>query len=71
MEPALFHLGHTDDYHTMLLNLLERHPSTKIVCIGFSLGANIITKYLGEQGKNKISNIIGAISICQGYNALE
>ncbi|OXU18709.1 hypothetical protein TSAR_001963, partial [Trichomalopsis sarcophagae] len=70
-SPRIFTYGHTDDYHTMLKNLLEKHPSTKIVCIGFSLGGNLVTKYMGEQGTNKLSNIIGGISICQGYNAIE
>lgn len=63
--------GHTDDYHTMIQSLVEKHPNTKIICIGFSLGGNLVTKYLGERGSNKLSNIIGGISICQGYNALE
>lgn len=69
--PSFFLLGHTDDYHMMLQNLIEQHPNTRIVCIGFSLGGNLVTKYLGERGLNKLSNIIGGISICQGYNALE
>lgn len=67
--------GHTDDYHMMLQSLIEKHPNTKIICIGFSLGGNLVTKYLGEPNKlggpNKLANIIGGISICQGYNALE
>lgn len=66
-----FVTGHTEDYHIMLKHLLDKHSSTKIVCIGFSLGGNIVTKYLGEQGTNKLSNIIGGISICQGYDAIE
>ncbi|XP_014211316.1 abhydrolase domain-containing protein 2 [Copidosoma floridanum] len=70
-SPRIFSYGHTEDYHMMLKNLLEKHSNTKIVCVGFSLGGNIITKYLGEQGTNKLSNIIGGISICQGYNAIE
>lgn len=69
--PRIFTYGHTDDYNTMLQNLIEQHPNTRIVCIGFSLGGNLVTKYLGERGLNKLSNIIGGISICQGYNALE
>lgn len=63
--------GHTDDYHMMLQSLMEKHPNTKIICIGFSLGGNLVTKYLGERRSNKLSNIIGGISICQGYNAIE
>lgn len=55
----------------MLQNLVEKHPNTKIVCIGYSLGGNLVTKYLAERGSNKMPNIIGGISICQGYNAIE
>lgn len=69
--PRIFTYGHTEDYHVMLQSLIEKHPNTKIVCIGFSLGGNLVTKYLGERSSNKLSNIIGGISICQGYNALE
>lgn len=63
--------GHTDDYSAMLQHLVEQHPNTKIVCIGYSLGGNLVTKYLGEHGSQKLPNIIGGISICQGYNALK
>lgn len=69
--PRIFTYGHTDDYHMMLQSLIEKHPNTKIICIGFSLGGNLVTKYLGERGSNKLSSIIGGISICQGYNAIE
>ncbi|XP_043507361.1 abhydrolase domain-containing protein 2 isoform X1 [Frieseomelitta varia] len=69
--PRIFTYGHTDDYHMMLQSLMEKHPNTKIICIGFSLGGNLVTKYLGERGSNKLSSIIGGISICQGYNAIE
>lgn len=69
--PRIFTYGHTDDYDKMLHSLIEKHPNTRIICIGFSLGGNLVTKYLGERGSNKLCNIIGGISICQGYNALE
>ncbi|XP_043465605.1 abhydrolase domain-containing protein 2 [Leptopilina heterotoma] len=69
--PRIFTYGHTDDYHVMLQNLIEKHPATQIVCIGFSLGGNLVTKYMGERGSNKMSHIIGGISVCQGYNAIE
>ena len=63
-------IGDTSDYHEMLRNLIERHPDTKIICIGFSMGGNIVTKYLGEKRDNRSKRIIGAISVCQGYCAL-
>ncbi|KAJ8941654.1 hypothetical protein NQ314_010299 [Rhamnusium bicolor] len=69
--PRIFSYGTTDDYHAMIKSLTTRHPNTKIVCVGFSLGGNLITKYLGEKIKDKPPTIIGGISICQGYCALE
>lgn len=62
--------GHTEDYNYMVENLLDRYPNTKLILVGFSLGGNLITKYLGEDRKRS-SNIIGGISICQGYTAIE
>lgn len=54
-------LGHTTDYAEMIKNLVKRYPTTKIVAIGFSLGGNLITKYLGETEIRKPDNIIGKI----------
>lgn len=65
------YVGHTGDYNEMVKSLIERHPNTKLVCIGFSLGGNLVTKYMGEDEKKRPRNIIGGISICQGYSATE
>lgn len=64
-------VGHTNDFHEMINHLIAKHANAKIVCVGFSLGGNLITKYMGEIDRNKPSHIIGAISICQGYCAIE
>lgn len=66
-----FFTGHTDDFATMIDNLNCKYPTSKLIAVGFSLGGNLITKYLGEVQKCKPTNIIGGISICQGYNAVE
>ncbi|KAJ6649943.1 Abhydrolase domain-containing protein 2, partial [Pseudolycoriella hygida] len=67
----IFTYGHTEDYAEMVANLEKKYPTSKIVSVGFSLGGNLISKYLGETGKNHPKNIIGGISICQGYNAID
>lgn len=64
-------IGHTGDYAAMVLNLEKTNPKTKIVSVGFSLGGNIVTKYMGEKNGELPNNVIGGISICQGYNAVE
>ncbi|XP_069687696.1 abhydrolase domain-containing protein 2 isoform X1 [Periplaneta americana] len=69
--PRIFTYGHTGDFSEMLSHILEKHPNTYIVCIGFSLGGNLVTKYMGEADRCRSPNIIGGISICQGYCAIE
>jgi len=55
----------------MLCNLSEHYPNTKIIVIGYSMGGNLITKYLGESRQNRPTSVIAGISICQPYDALK
>ena len=63
--------GNTGDYAEMIGQLIKKYPSTNIVSVGFSLGGNLVTKYMGEKDVDRPPNIIGGVSICQGYNAVE
>lgn len=67
----IFTYGHTGDFAEMITSLVKKYPSTNIVAVGFSLGGNLVTKYMGEKESNRPSNVIGGVSICQGYNAVE
>lgn len=55
----------------MVQNLVVKYPTTNVVAVGFSLGGNLITKYMGDLTHIRPKNVIGGISICQGYDALE
>jgi len=68
-SPRIFTAGNTGDYDAMIQDLLKRFPATKIVCLGFSMGGNLVTKYLGE--KKPPPGIIAGISACQGYDAVK
>ncbi|XP_040565520.1 abhydrolase domain-containing protein 2 [Lepeophtheirus salmonis] len=68
-SPRIFSYGNTNDYEGMVQDLIRRFPGTLMLSVGFSMGGNLITKYLGEEGRVKPKNIIGGISICQGYDA--
>lgn len=68
---CLFASGNTSDFHEMILHLVGKHPNTRIVCVGFSLGGNLVTKYMGEPEVERPAQIIGGISVCQGYCAIE
>lgn len=45
------------------------YPQTQLIVIGFSLGGNIVCKYLGENRVNQ-ERVLCCVSVCQGYCAL-
>lgn len=42
--------GHTGDIRSALLYISAIYPRAPLIGIGFSLGANIMTRYIGEEG---------------------
>ncbi|KAG0145944.1 hypothetical protein CROQUDRAFT_658049 [Cronartium quercuum f. sp. fusiforme G11] len=54
-SPRLYHAGATDDLRCALLFLSHLvSPDTPLHGLGFSLGANILAKYLGEEGEQSM-----------------
>lgn len=45
-----YHSGETEDIHFLYQTLRRREPATPIGAVGFSLGGNVLLKWLGEQG---------------------
>lgn len=58
----LYHSGATDDVE-LVVNWLARHfPGVPLGAVGFSLGANMLLKYLGEQGDRTPLRVATAVS---------
>lgn len=66
----IFTSGQTDDLDFVVQTLLHTKNVKKLIAVGFSLGANILMKYLGEKPERQ-ENFYFAASICQGYNVPE
>ncbi len=49
--PRAYHSGETGDMRHLIQLMLDRYPGRKIGAAGFSLGGNVLLKYLGEEGK--------------------
>ncbi|MCA9930062.1 MAG: alpha/beta fold hydrolase [Anaerolineales bacterium] len=49
--PRMYHSGATYDVELALNRLAEQFPDVPIGLVGFSLGANVTLKYMGEGGK--------------------
>ena len=50
--------------------VISNYPYTHLVGVGFSLGGNILVKYLGENPKHQ-KNFVAAMSVCQGYDIMK
>eukprot|EP01035_Chromulina_nebulosa_P018780 gene18780-24547_t len=60
-----YHLGFTNDLKYFVTIVHDRYPNIPIYLSGFSLGGNVILKYLGELGDfAKDFNIAGAVCTC-------
>jgi predicted alpha/beta-fold hydrolase len=49
--PRSYHSGDTADLQAVLDHIRVRHPAAPLAVIGYSLGGNVLLKWLGEKGK--------------------
>jgi predicted alpha/beta-fold hydrolase len=70
-----YHSGETGDLRLVLEHLHARFPGVPLGAIGFSLGGNVLLKYLGEEGDAALVRAAVAISVpydlAAGARALE
>lgn len=63
-----YHSGQTSDVSEFVDFLKQKHPTNPLFSIGFSLGGNVLTKYVGEREN---SHLDGAIAISSPLNLSE
>ncbi|KAM6203199.1 monoacylglycerol lipase ABHD2 [Rhynchocyon petersi] len=68
-SPRMFTYGCTWEFGAMVNYIKKTYPLTQLVVVGFSLGGNIVCKYLGETQVNQ-ERVLCCVSVCQGYSAL-
>jgi predicted alpha/beta-fold hydrolase len=61
--PRNYHSGETGDLAHAVLRLSAERPGRPIVLAGFSLGGNVVVKYLGERGADLPAEVRGAAAI--------
>ncbi|EQC41181.1 hypothetical protein SDRG_01157 [Saprolegnia diclina VS20] len=66
--PKLFCPAYTQDVREVVAYLRNEHmhTTTPFLAVGFSLGANILTKYVGEEGSN--CTLLAAVSVGNPYD---
>ena len=58
-----YHSGETSDLALVVERLIREHPDTPIVLAGFSLGGNVLLKWLGERGHDLPPQLRGAAAV--------
>ncbi len=61
--PRLYHSGETGDLGFVVRTIHERVPGRALAALGFSLGGNVLLKYLGEQGERSPLGAAATVSV--------
>lgn len=57
-----YHSGDTPDLHTVITYVVEKGCYDQLALIGFSLGGNVVLKYLGEAGAKVTPPVAAAVT---------
>jgi hypothetical protein len=63
--PRHYHHGDTQDLRELLALLSAKEPTTRLFAVGWSLGANVLLKYLGEEGAS--TPVTAAVAVCAPF----
>jgi hypothetical protein len=66
--PRLYHSGETTDFDFVIRRLVAEHPGQPLVAAGFSLGGNVLLKWLGEQGDSVPEQLRAAAAVSVPYD---
>jgi uncharacterized protein len=63
-----YHAGETSDLAWVVQQVVARHPEAAVCCAGFSLGGNVLLKYLGEQAATAPPELKAAVAISTPFD---
>jgi hypothetical protein len=61
--PRFYHSGDTGDLAALVDHLVREAPGRPVLVAGFSLGGNVVVKYLGERGDELPPEVVGGAAI--------
>jgi predicted alpha/beta-fold hydrolase len=68
VAPRMYHSGETTDADFFLRRLAREHPDSPLLATGISLGANVLLKWLGEQGSDVPLTLRAAAAISTPFD---
>jgi uncharacterized protein len=60
LQPRFYHSGETGDLAHVIEWLRDRYPRSPLGALGFSLGGNVLLKFLGESGDHEAARTLRA-----------
>jgi predicted alpha/beta-fold hydrolase len=63
-----YHSGETEDLALVLDHLLQSTPADRVGVLGFSLGGNVLLKYLGEENAGAGEKVRAAVAVSVPYD---
>ena len=64
----MYHSGETTDLDHVVRRLARDNPEQPLVAIGFSLGGNVLLKWLGELGSGVPAQFLAAVAVSVPYD---
>lgn len=71
LQPRFYHSGEIGDLEQVLRLLKERHPGRRIGALGFSLGGNVLLRFLGEIGDSAKELVQGSVAVSVPFDLAE
>jgi predicted alpha/beta-fold hydrolase len=68
LAPRLYHMGETEDLGFVAERLAARVAPAPLHLLGFSLGANVVIKWLGEREESLPGNLVSAAAISAPFD---
>lgn len=66
--PRFYHSGETEDLNWVVSLLITRFPHRPLALVGFSLGGNVLLKWLGERGDATLDHVKAAVAVSVPYD---
>ncbi len=67
LRPQLYHGGCSEELDTVYAWIRQQAPNSRVVMVGYSLGANIVVKWLAQTDQN-LDGLAGAVTVSNPWD---
>ncbi|WP_446745617.1 YheT family hydrolase [Silvibacterium acidisoli] len=63
ISPTIYHSGRSEDVAAVVRAIVEQHQLESIALVGYSMGGNLVLKYLGEAADGSVPQVKAAVGV--------